>query len=82
MTKRKPTYEQDRALAHGREVARSNQRRRMTAKREREKEAEERERFLREHLHGWKNWAYDFEGKTESRICRHCGLREERKLRL
>ena len=48
--KRKPTYEQELALARGREVARSNQRRRVAARVQREaednaaREAEEKQR--------------------------------------
>lgn len=42
--KRKPTFEQDRALVFGRSVARANQRRRTAAKKARQKEDEERAR--------------------------------------
>ena len=42
--KKKISYEQDLALAHGRQVARSNQRRRVAANQQREREDAERER--------------------------------------
>lgn len=80
--KRKISYEQDKALAAGRDVARANQRRRVAADRAADKAREDRERREREHmergLHGWKNWEYDFETMTETRACRECGLSETR----
>jgi len=84
MTRRKISYEQDQALAHGRSVARANQRRRVAANQAADKAREERERALREHVHGWKNWEYDFSDMTETRVCRYpgCGATETRKIRL
>jgi hypothetical protein len=82
MADRKISYEQDRALAHGRSVARANQARRTAAKLARERAEAERERVLREHVHGWKNWEYDFSDMTETRVCRICGESETRKIRL
>ncbi len=78
--KKKITYEQDLALASGRSIARMNQRERMARKEADRKAQEERERFLRDHLHGWSNWAYDFEAGTETRTCRHCHESETRLL--
>jgi hypothetical protein len=83
--KRKISYEQDKALARGRDVARANQRRRVAANQAADKAREERERTRREHaergVHGWKNWEYDFETMTETRVCRECGLSESRPIK-
>lgn len=80
--KRKITYEQDLALAHGRDVARANQRRRVAANEAAAKAAAERERVLAEHTHQWKNWDYVLDYTHEVRECRVCGYAEIRKVRL
>lgn len=79
--KRKPTYEQDLALARGRQTARANQRHRTAQKEADRRRAEERERELANHMHGWKNWEYDFDAMTETRTCRDCGATETRPLK-
>lgn len=80
--KRKPTYEQDRALARGRQVARANQRRRVDARQQDEREAREREARERAHVHGWKNWDYVLDYTHEVRECRDCGYAEIRPARI
>ncbi len=84
MDKRKVTYEQDKALASGRDVARANQRRRVAAHQADERADAERARALAEHRHGWKNWQYADDYKTETRTCRHpgCDVTETRAVRL
>lgn len=82
MTKRKPTYEQDRALARGRDVARANQRRRTAAKQAAEKADRERAEAAANHEHGWKNWEYVLDFTHEVRECRDCGFAEIRPLRI
>lgn len=87
--KRKLSFEQDQALARGRDVARANQRRRVAAREAAERAQAERERERAEVLarcergfHGWKNWEYAEDYKTETRVCRECGLTETREVRL
>lgn len=83
--KRKLSYEQDLALARGREVARSNQRRRVAQKQAAERATAEREREEREHYakgHEWKNWDYVLNYTHEVRECRVCGFAEIRPVRL
>jgi len=84
--KRKISYEQDLALAAGRDIARSNQRRRTAQRQAEDKRIAEWEQAEREHiekgLHGWKNWEYSADYTTETRICRECGATETRKVRL
>jgi S-formylglutathione hydrolase FrmB len=84
MEKRKPTYEQDLALAAGRQTARANQRRRMAQKEADRRAAEARAEALASHTHGWRNWEYDFENMTETRTCREhgCDASETRPLSL
>lgn len=79
MTKRKISYEQDVALARGRKVARANQRRRVAAN-QADAAAAERERLAASHVHGWRNWEYDFDAGTETRECRDCHATETRLL--
>ncbi len=64
----KISFEQDRALARGRDVARSNQRRRVAANQAADQAAAERE--------------YSDDYTTESRSCRECGATETRPVRL
>lgn len=68
------------------DTARANQRRRVADRQRAEAATAEREREEREHmergLHGWKNWQYSADYKTETRECRECGLTETRPVRL
>ena len=84
--KRKISYEQDQALARGREVARANQKRRVAANQAADRAKAEREREEREHIergiHSWKNWEYSDDYTTETRVCRECGATETREVRL
>lgn len=84
--KRKVSYEQDKALAAGRQTARANQRRRVAQSQEAKAAQAAREREAREHaergVHGWKNWEYADDYKTETRVCRECGATETRPVRL
>lgn len=82
--KRKISYEQDRALAAGRAVARANQRRAVAAREQREREDAERQRELDAHICLWNmtDWQYADDYRTEHRHCRVCGKEEERKVRL
>jgi hypothetical protein len=86
MTKRKITYEQDQALEYGRSIARRNQRQRVAVRQAADKAQAERERQLADHIakgfHSWKNWEYNFENMTETRVCRECGATETREIRL
>lgn len=82
MTKRKISYEQDLALAAGRQVARRNQRRRMAAKAAAEQAERERAEREANHEHGWKNWEYVLGYTHEVRECRECGFAEIRPVRL
>lgn len=87
--KKKLSYEQDKALVKGRDVARANQRRRMADKAR--QEADARDRAARDAAkatkcadgyHGWMNWQYAADYKTETRECRDCGLTETRPVML
>ena len=89
MTKRKISYEQDLALARGRDVARSNQRARLAQRARQdaavlEREAQEAKEAAKcaSGFHGWKNWRYSADYKTETRVCRVCGAAEARPVRL
>ncbi len=84
--KRKVSYAQSEALAKGHAVARRNQRARMAAQDAERRAQEDRDRAMKEHkergFHGWKNWEYSDDYKTETRTCRVCGKTETRKVRL
>jgi hypothetical protein len=83
--KRRISYEQDLALSRGRDIARSNQRRRLAANRAADKAREERETQEREHYrhgHEWKNWDYVLNYTHQVRECRVCGFAEIRPIRL
>lgn len=84
MDRKRISYEQDRALERGRQVARRNQRHRVAEREAAEKAQAERERHLAEHPHEWKNWVYADDYKTETRTCRvwGCGATETRAVRL
>ncbi len=82
MHKRKISYDQDMALARGRNVARNNQRRRVTQNQEDARRAAERAEADRNHVHGWKNWDYVMNHTHEVRECRDCGFAEIRKVRI
>lgn len=76
--KKKISYEQDRALARGRQAARANQRHRVAAKQAAEQAARERAEAEANHVHGWKNWEYVLDFTHEVRECRDCGFAEIR----
>jgi hypothetical protein len=77
--KRRISYEQDLALCRGRDIARSNQRRRVAANRAADEAREERE--TQERGHEWKNWDYVLNYTHEVRECRVCGFAEIRPIR-
>lgn len=78
--KRKPTYEQDLALARGRQTARTNQRGRTYAREQREAEDAARRETAANHQHRWHAWQYADDYTAEERAC-ECGATEKRKLR-
>lgn len=82
MAKKKISYEQDMALARGRQTARANQRRATTAKQEAERAARDRAKAEANHVHGWKNWEFVLSYTHEVRECRDCGYAEIRPVRL
>jgi hypothetical protein len=86
-SKKKITYEQGMALDHGRSVARANQKRRVAAKQDAIKVQAERDKQTAKHdvahaegFGSWKNWEYDFDSMTETRVCRDCDRTETRKI--
>lgn len=81
----KISYDQDVALARGRDIARANQRARVATKKAAERHATEEAQRVAEMcvpFHGWKNWDYSADYLSETRICRDCGLSETRPVRL
>ncbi len=81
-TKKKLSEAQGQALALGHRTLRRKYAEQRAVREYERLAALDKAEALASHLHGWKNWEYDYDTMTETRACRHCGATETRELSL